>query len=238
MDVTIDEEVKAVYQQIRREDSTLYGIVNSAGIANAPLTSTKKLRSIIELDLEQEVKPVWEVNLVGTIRVNKILFPLLQSKLVSQSREKCIGCIVNISSGFSRITFPSAGPYSMSKFGVSSYSAALRREISHLGIRIVCIEPGFIRTPLAENAVKMEVDPNSIAKDSLVALKEFNPEGVNPDNWQTTDTIANHIFDALFTSNYYPHVVLDKLKMRIQYHLLFLAPHSWVDAILRVKKKN
>jgi NAD(P)-dependent dehydrogenase (short-subunit alcohol dehydrogenase family) len=52
--------------------------------------------------------------------------------------------------------FPVAGliPYSISKFGVVSFTAGLRRELSKYGIRVVAIEPGFIQTPMIANMVK------------------------------------------------------------------------------------
>jgi NAD(P)-dependent dehydrogenase (short-subunit alcohol dehydrogenase family) len=44
-------------------------------------------------------------------------------------------------------------PYSISKFGVVSFSAGLRRELARYGVRVVSIEPGFIQTPMIANMV-------------------------------------------------------------------------------------
>jgi len=159
---------------------------------------------------------------------------------LSKSRQKINGCIVNLSSGLSRVTLPSTGSYSISKIAVSSYSSSLRRELSHLGIRIVCLEPGFVRTPLATDSVKITECSKSIAKEALLRVTELTKEsGIRDESkWQLPTNVAEYIFDALFTSNYYPHVVVDKLMFRIKYHLLFILPYVIVDRYIAVKRKS
>jgi NAD(P)-dependent dehydrogenase (short-subunit alcohol dehydrogenase family) len=45
-----------------------------------------------------------------------------------------------------RVTFPAGGWYHASKYAVEALSDALRVEVASLGIRVVLVEPGLIRT--------------------------------------------------------------------------------------------
>ena len=80
-----------------------------------------------------------EVNLIGQVAVTQSLLPFLRAAK---------GRIVNVSSIGGRIALPLAGPYAASKFGLEAVNDSLRRELRHLGVEVVAIEPGGIKTPI------------------------------------------------------------------------------------------
>ena len=41
-----------------------------------------------------------------------------------------------------------AAVYNFTKFGVVGFSEALRQEGAHIGVRVTCVEPGFVDTEL------------------------------------------------------------------------------------------
>lgn len=119
------------------QDSPLDSICNFAGvIRGGPL---------LEMD-DHELALVMDVNVLGTARVNKIFFPLLRRDGSNTPK------IINIASEVS-LAWLSAGfngPYSMSKFAVEAYSAALRQELALLNppVRVVVLNPGAMSTPM------------------------------------------------------------------------------------------
>ena len=80
-----------------------------------------------------------EVNVIGQVAVTQAFLPLLRAAR---------GRIVNVSSIGGRMALPLAGPYSASKFALEAISDSLRRELRHLGVDVVVIEPGGVKTPI------------------------------------------------------------------------------------------
>ena len=58
------------------------------------------------------------------------------------------GDIVNVSSVAGRIAAMGSAVYNMTKWGVVGFSEALRQEGAHIGVRVTCVEPGFVDTEL------------------------------------------------------------------------------------------
>ena len=59
-------------------------------------------------------------------------------------RERGSGVIVNVSSVQGRVATPLAGAYAMSKYALEALSESLHYELTHFGIRVVIIQPGYI----------------------------------------------------------------------------------------------
>lgn len=132
LDVTDSDQVAALARRVAEdpEGRPLRALVNNAGIAvNAPVET-------IPLD---EWRRQFEVNLFGPVAVTQALLPAL---VASRGR------IVNVSSISGLVAGPTYGAYSGSKFALEAVSDALRREVRHLGVEVVVVEPGAIATPI------------------------------------------------------------------------------------------
>ena len=113
LDVTDAATIAAARAQLERAlaGQPLVGLVNNAGIpAAGPL-------ELLPLD---ELRRVFEVNVVGVVAVTQAFLPLLK---VARGR------IVNISSLAGRAALPFLGPYAASKFALEAISDSLRREL-------------------------------------------------------------------------------------------------------------
>ena len=140
-DVTKLDDVKALVQKAEESFGTVDILVNVAGVMYFTL-----MKNCNEFwpDLERTV----DVNCKGTMYgIGSVLPNML-------SRGK--GHIVNITSDAGRKAFPGLGVYSGSKFFVEAMSQALRAETASTGLRVTCIQPGNVETPLLATSTDAE----------------------------------------------------------------------------------
>jgi NAD(P)-dependent dehydrogenase (short-subunit alcohol dehydrogenase family) len=157
LDVTDASHVDALRERFR--DNGLAGLVNNAGMAVAgPL-------EFLPIDgLRRQL----EVNLIGQVAVTQATLPALR---------RARGRIVNVSSIGGRIALPLVSPYSASKFALEGVSDSLRRELRHLGVHVVLIEPGGVKTPIWKKgsslADEMAADMPAEAEQLYGPMMEF-----------------------------------------------------------------
>src|SRR6056297_502709 len=140
LDITKPAQIQAAKQKIMAKTPELQNpldvIVNNAGVAiGGPL---------VEFN-EEKLKHEFDVNVFGAFRITKAFFPLLQ-KSINEPR------IINISSTAGKHALPFFGPYAMSKYALEAYSDSLRRELDPLGIKVVIVEPGKVKTEIWKKA--------------------------------------------------------------------------------------
>ena len=137
LDITVESDVAAIADRVARDPQRrpLRALVNNAGIAvNSPVET---------LPIAQWRRQ-FEVNVFGHIAIIQALLPAL---LISS------GTVVNISSVGGKVVLPTYGAYAGSKFALEAASDALRREVAELGIKVVVIEPGAVKTEMAERGI-------------------------------------------------------------------------------------
>lgn len=103
---------------------------------------------------DAEVRAMFEVNFFGLAALTREVLPGM--------RRRRHGWIVNISSMVGRISMPSAGYYSASKFAVEGLSKALRAELAPCSIGVTVVEPGPFRTDFSGRSLVAEAvcDPD------------------------------------------------------------------------------
>jgi len=127
LDITRAEDIAAAAERV---GTSLHALVNNAGIAvNGP----------IEVVPVEDWRHQLEVNLVGQVAVTRALLPALLNAR---------GRIVNMSSISGRNALPLLGPYAASKFALEAFNDSLRREVGPHGVKVACVEPGIIVTPV------------------------------------------------------------------------------------------
>lgn len=136
-DVTRQDEVVAVFQQIKSTHSFLHILVNSAGIAHIG-----KIENTAEADLDR----VYAVNVKGTYNT--------MFAAVSIMKEQKSGVILNLASVASSVGIPDRFAYSMSKGAVLMMTMSVAKDYIREGIRCNCISPARVHTPFVDGFLK------------------------------------------------------------------------------------
>jgi NAD(P)-dependent dehydrogenase (short-subunit alcohol dehydrogenase family) len=87
---------------------------------------------------------VMDVNFWGVVHGTRAFLPILL--------EQDSGAVVNVSSVFGLIGWPTQSAYCASKFAVRGYTESLRHELRETGVRAIAVYPGGIATKITENA--------------------------------------------------------------------------------------
>src|SRR5436189_654901 len=130
-DVGDEPQASAFVRRAHDELGGLNILINNAGVMLlGPVTGgdTDEWRRMIN------------ANCFGVLYCTHAALPLLG--------EAAGGDIVNVSSVAGREATLGSAVYNMTKWGVTGFSEALRQEALHAGIRVTCIEPGFVATEL------------------------------------------------------------------------------------------
>ncbi len=88
---------------------------------------------------DEDWQAIFELNLFGVVRATRAALPLLVERG---------GTVVNVSSINARMPFPPVVDYSASKAALTNLSKALSEEFAPQGVRVNCVSPGPVRTPL------------------------------------------------------------------------------------------
>ena len=129
-DITSDADISRLVDTVSGLGGPVELLVNNAGGALGAET-------VEEADLA-DWQWMFEVNVLGTVRVTKALLPLL-----SQSGR---ATIVVISSTAGLIVYEGGGGYTAAKHAQTAVAETLRLELNGRPIRVVEIDPGMVKT--------------------------------------------------------------------------------------------
>jgi NAD(P)-dependent dehydrogenase (short-subunit alcohol dehydrogenase family) len=223
IDVTDRESIQSAYDAVASQTDRLDGIVNFAGIMG--------LGSLIDIP-EERLARILDVNVMGTYRVNKKFFPLV---------EAARGRIVNISSETGwQSAAPFNGPYAMSKHAIEAYSTALRRELALLGVKVVTIQPGPFRTDMVEGIerafTQAESETTRFAR-AIRKLKGLAAKQIN--SAHDPDILAQVIETALTVKRPKPvySVKADRLRSSLEKLPLRAADQVYLTVLRRANKE-
>jgi NAD(P)-dependent dehydrogenase (short-subunit alcohol dehydrogenase family) len=129
LDVTKPESIDAAIKTIVSESGGIYAVINNAGIG---------LRGYFEDLADDEIRKLFDANVFGVMAVTKAVLPYM--------REAKRGRVILISSVGGRIGSLGVAAYCSTKFAIEGFGESLFQELAPLGIRVVLIEPGIIKT--------------------------------------------------------------------------------------------
>lgn len=140
-DVTSAESVSESVDAAVKLFGALNVVVNCAGIAPAAKVLGKKGPHDLAL-----FNRVVAVNLVGTFNVIRLAAEKLAANEPGEDNER--GVIINTASAAAFEGQIGQAAYSASKGGIVSMTLTIARELATLGIRVVTIAPGIMKTPM------------------------------------------------------------------------------------------
>jgi len=184
LDVTDDSSVKNAVDHIISEAGRIDVLVNNAGYG---------LGGALEDLSMEEIKSQYETNLFGLIRVTQAV--------LSTMRKQRSGRILNLSSGAGIFGYPGGSAYVSTKFAVEGLSESIAYELEPFGIKVILIEPGFIRTNFTNVMVvaKKAQDPASPYSELMQKIMASASELAK--NASDAELVANVILDAASNPN-------------------------------------
>ena len=129
LDVTNPDQVKATVAQAHAHFGRLDIVLNNAGYS---------LVGTIEECSADEIKAMYETNVLGPVAVIQAALPLL--------REQGRGHILGTSSNLGHVVLPVIGYYCSTKWAFEAIHESLALEVKDFGIKVTIIEPGAYAT--------------------------------------------------------------------------------------------
>ncbi len=130
VDIRSDEEIKNAFSQIPEIDI----LVNNAGVY---------FEKYLENTTNEEIDKMVDINIKGTYMVTRNAI-----EKIKQSR----GCIVTIASCLGVVPELTSPLYCTTKAGLIMFTKCLAQQYADCGVRVNCVLPGPIDTPLLQNS--------------------------------------------------------------------------------------
>lgn len=187
LDVSDTDSIAPIMERAAAVFGGLDAVIANAGVG-IPIKAVK-------LDLKT-IRQVFEVNVMGAMETLIAGLPHV--------RQAEHGVLVGVSSIAAWRSGPGAAPYNASKAAFSSFLEGMRSELSDLGVCVLEICPGFVKTPMTDrNDFKMPflMPPERAASLIARAIEARQPRLSFP--WQTAlgmslvRRLPDRIFDAL-----------------------------------------
>jgi short-subunit dehydrogenase len=115
------------------------------------------LDSVAHVDMAA-CRETFDTNLFGTIEAMQAVIPVM--------KQQTSGTIINISSVAGHVPLPFHAIYSATKFAMNAIGKGARIELKEVGINVLTVCPGYVRTDFGANAIKggelRQVRPESV----------------------------------------------------------------------------
>ena len=211
---SIDQCVSELKHQLKGQK--LYAIINNAGVA---------IPGPLHLVSEEKFSKQMLVNLHATRKLTNALIAEL-SESINQLKPR----IIFISSVSGIFATPFNGPYCISKHALECMVDIYRRELKYLGIEVVSILPGPIRTKIWDKA-KGQFDQYKIGPFASVAQKADDIILATEKSALPVSVVSQRIIRILAQKKNRNRYLIHRNALLISI-LAHLTPSSWVDKMI------
>lgn len=213
LDVCNHAQIDTVLQQLRAQGLHVRMLINNAGYGAMGLL----------LDVPLEIwRDQFEVNVFAPVALIRAVLP----DMVSRRQ----GMVVNVSSISGVAPTPFASPYRASKAAVNALSDSLRMELAPLGISVVTVQPGGIRSTFGESAGnKVSLQPHSPFQAVKAGIMDRAQEGQK--DAMPAEVFAQQVVRTLLSPGC-PTLIRCGEKSRLLPMLKRVLPDRMLDTIL------
>lgn len=155
-DISNEEEVAAVQQQIITQHGKIDILIN-----NAAISISQPFDQLLMADFRR----LFDVNFWGTVYCTKHFLPWLKKNKEAR--------IVNIISGFALMGFPGKTTYAASKSAIMGFTNSLKTELEGTGIKTCLVIPPPLDTGLVKN--NKHIDENKKELETAFVRKKGKP---------------------------------------------------------------
>ncbi|GJP38753.1 hypothetical protein CLOM_g23167 [Closterium sp. NIES-68] len=186
LDVTSEPSIQAAVKEVTSATGRVDVLVNNAGCGlPGPLAEVPVAK----------IKQVYDTNLFGALALSQAVIPIMHKQKG--------GRIINVSSVAGYTYRPFVGTYGSSKAALSAVTNCMRVEMKPLGIGVVLVTPGYIRTNIfSKNVTHIPVlPPSSPFKAMEINIRESYAKRALNQSFPPASDLAKRIADAALSPN-------------------------------------
>ena len=181
LDVTLENDVSLITQQIIKKYQSIDILVNNAGVFGGGLLEAHSI---------EQIQNLFDVNVYAPLRLIKAVLPFM--------RNQNDGLIINLSSMLGFFSIPLNSVYCASKFALEALVTGSYAELIQKGVENILVEPGSFPTELYQKS-GIKADLHKIT-NSYEGMAE-----------QMTEYANKAIYGAVQKHNPDPHAVVNKI---------------------------
>lgn len=208
-DVSNEEQVKAVFEQIGKKYNQIDVLINSAGFG---------ISGASELIEASQINNLYNVNVMGIVHTSQ------QALKYMKPGAK----IINLGSAMAFFPLPFRTMYASSKAAVVTLSYGMKMELEEYGVGVCVVCPGDVKTNFTKNRVKNFVTNEKYGQRIERAANELDGK---EDKRMEPIVVAKQIVKQLESKNM-KRMIIVGTKYRVLYVLQKLLPTSWVHKVI------
>ena len=216
LDIDDQASIDRCIATVLEESGGIYGLINNAGIGS---------RGFFEDLSDADIRRVFETNVFGTMAVTRAVLPHM--------RAAGRGRILVVTSIAGRLGAMGVSAYCATRFAQEGFAESLAQEVSPLGIDVVLIEPGIVKTEhfATDNrgVVEGALDPNSAYYDWFQREEALMDRIVEASPIKVSD--VTRAIQKAMTAKRPPLRYLIGRGARIMVTMRRLLPATWFDRL-------
>ena len=159
-DLSDPQAILNLAKQISMQERKVDFLINNAGIGG---------KTTLEETTDEQWNLFLQTNLTAIFQMCRAFLPMLP---------RPGGRIINISSVYGLVGFPSSIAYSVAKAGVAQLTRQLAADLSPRGILVNAVAPGFIETPMTARRLQGDARYKMLMCDATPVARSGQPDDV------------------------------------------------------------